>query len=1147
MGLEGGKRVNAPTLIQRTPQRRASDPKVSVWVSANAGSGKTHVLVDRVIRLMLRGTEPSRILCLTFTKAAAAEMNRRLFDRLGKWVALSDGELDRQLSEIETEPFTAELRQRARKLFTLALETPGGLKIQTIHAFSERLLQLFPVEAGIIPGFEIMDDRTAGEMLKSARHSVISEAQLEPESGLGQALLTIVGLAQADKFDKLVSDVLKRRSELAPILANPRALAAAMGALRNLFGLAPGDTRESVIAELVNVDHALYRELIGILETRAPGGRDCKSATALAAILENSDAAERLLRELFLTDKFECRAQSTLMTAGLRNAYPEAARKLDAEQSRVFAQCGKIAALEMIAATECLMMLAGCIVGKYEEAKRLRGVYDFDDLIQRTQALLRDTPSASWVLYKLDGGIDHILVDEAQDTSPAQWEIITALAEDFFSGLGARPDIARTIFVVGDRKQSIFSFQGADPDAFDRARGHFATRIIDPELRSVDLTVSHRSTGDVLSAVDAVFADPSVRQGLNANALDDFSHTPVRKGHAGLVELWPVAGKSDKQEHEPWILPVDSIRRDHPSLRLARQIAATIRSWLDSRRIIESRGRAVVPGDILVLVRTRNRFFDAVLRELHHLAIPVAGADRVKLGEHIAIQDLLALGRFALLQEDDYSLACVLKSPLIVQSGGQNFGDEDLYAIAHARGTKSLWHRLCETPSLEPIRAILERWSALARTAAPFEFFSAILNEGKPSIRQRILTRLGSEADDLIDAFLDLALDFERDHAPGLHGFLTWFAAAETEIRRDMEQGSGEVRVMTVHGAKGLEANIVILPDTCSVPDGRTEPNLLIASDREGNALPLWRLPRRVEPEALARWRAAERQRAMEEYRRQLYVAMTRARDELYVAGYCMQDAPNGGCWHEVAKRGLLRQPGHACAEDGIVRLRGKQTSLPEDKSETGRDSTAPADAPAWAGKAMAEAPAPQWRAPSRFTRPGMDRAAALRGRAIHRLFQILPDVPAASQETIARRLLARHGFSGEQSDEISAAVLALIADARFAPFFAPSSLAEVPFAARLTKPLGPISGRIDRLVVGEREAFILDFKTDRQPPLTVSAVAQDYLLQLAGYRSALTEIFPQKSVRTALLWTAVPLLMEVPPDVLDQAFSAYHNPVRRT
>jgi ATP-dependent helicase/nuclease subunit A len=835
-------------------QRRASNPCKSVWVAANAGSGKTHVLVDRVIRLMLSGTPPDKILCITFTKAAAAEMASRLHGRLGAWVALADAELALHVSAMGHDEVTADTLKRARELFTLALETPGGLKIQTIHAFCERLLQLFPVEAGVVPGFEVMDERSSGELLDQARRGLISAAETQGDPKLRR----IVARAQAEAFDELLRTILVKRSDLSVDL----------GYLRRQLGLGLNDTTATVEDELFAVDGVLYERMIAALEASA-GAADQKSARALRRIMAfEFDAFE----DLVLTKNRKPKAQSSVVSKKLRNAAAWLAEAVDREMDRVLALLGKRAAVDMMEATEALVDIAARIIAEYERLKRLYGRYDFEDLILRTRRLLVEQVSSAWVLYKLDGGIDHILVDEAQDTSPAQWQIVKALAEEFFAGSGARNDVTRTLFVVGDRKQSIFSFQGADPAAFEEARLYFETRISadDGGLGNVALSVSYRSTETVLDAVDAVFRSEIARRGLSAGGDEDVSHQAVRKGHAGLVELWPVMLKDDKPAYDPWLVPVDRIDRNHPARKLACRIAETIAAWLTEGRRITALGRPVRPGDILILVRSRNDFFTSMLRELNRLRVPVAGADRVTLNEHIAIQDLLALGQFIVLPEDDHALACLLKSPLIRHPDGRAFNDDDLFALANGRGRQSLWRRLLDAQELQPVCARLRQWMAISAGESPFGFYARLLGEDMPSVRQNILARLGPEAVDLIDAFLNLALDYEQRETPSLQGFLHWFTSADTEIRRDMDQASDVVRIMTVHGAKGLEAPIVFLPDTCSLPDDRNEVQPLMIPAPEGKLIPFWRFGGGVEAPGVTALRNLLRDQRMDEYRRQL-------------------------------------------------------------------------------------------------------------------------------------------------------------------------------------------------------------------------------------------------------------------------------------
>lgn len=1101
-------------------QRRASDPRRSVWVAANAGSGKTHVLVDRVIRLMLSGTPPDKILCITFTKAAAAEMASRLHRRLGTWVVLEDRDLAQHIHAMGHHDVTEETLKRARELFTLALETPGGLKIQTIHAFCERLLQLFPVEAGVVPGFEVMDERSAAELLDQARRRIIAEAEMADDP----ALKRIVARAQAEAFDDLLRTILIKRSDLSLDLDY----------LRRELGLGPEDTAESLDARLMAVDALLYDRMIEVLQ-RSVGATDQKSARALARIKAGDREA---VKDLFLKKDLKPKALSSLASKKLQTAEPWLADALLREMDRALALLGKSATLDMMLATEALVTLAASIIADYERLKRLYGRYDFEDLILRTRRLLVEQVSSAWVLFKLDGGIDHILVDEAQDTSPAQWQIVKALAEEFFAGSGARGDIVRTLFVVGDRKQSIFSFQGADPAAFEETRTYFEARLSEAEgLDTVSLSISYRSTETVLDAVDKVFANDMARHGLNAGGDDDIVHEAVRKGQAGLIELWPVTLKDEKADYDPWLVPVDRIDRNHPARKLAQQIAETIAQWLREKRWIEALGRPVKPGDILILVRSRNDFFSSMLRELNRCRVPVAGADRVTLNEHIAIQDLLVLGQFIVLPEDDHALACLLKSPLVSHPAGRAFTDDDLFALAQGRGRKSLWHRLQESEALVSVTAKLLRWIDWGGKETPFGFYARVLGEDIPSVRQNILSRLGPEAVDLIDAFLNLALDYEQRETPSLQGFLHWFTSADTEIRRDMDQTGNVVRIMTVHGAKGLEANIVFLPDTCAPPDDRNEVQPLMLPAAEGKLIPFWRFSGGVEAPEVTAKRNLLRDQRLDEYRRQLYVALTRARDELYVCGYTSDDAPRPLSWYALIEASLADYRG----TDGLIRNKGNQTAQPVPVTEAGPGPEAGPAVPAWLRETPPrELSGHDWVNPSRLVRKGpvAPNAAMEQGRALHRLFQLLPDLPAPERKTAAHELLHRRGITGAAALSLADKVIAIIEDPAYEAYFDPRGLAEIPLMAELGAQ-GLLAGQVDRLIVREDEVLILDYKSDRSPPADLSLVPEAYVAQLAAYRAALARMFPDRAVTAALLWTETPRLMVIPPEMLDRIMPA--------
>jgi ATP-dependent helicase/nuclease subunit A len=1093
-------------------QLKASDPAATVWVNANAGSGKTHVLVDRVVRLMLGGTEPSRIMCLTFTKAAAAEMANRLFERLSKWIALDDAALKAELKKLGAPDAEKVLLERARQLFTRALETPGGLKIQTIHAFCERVLQLFPVEAGIVPHFAMLDDREQLTLLQEARNAVLSAAKDEATE-IGAALRDVANRVNADDFDKLLTQLLARRANLRALFEEEKGLERAESLLRLHLSLGQGVTRETLVTSLA-CDVKRYRELADALD----GGSDTerKKAAEIRTACAATNVDLTALQATLLTKDGEPRKSIANKPTLARHPWIEDFVKAD--QQRLVDALGVMGDLTCLGATLSLLRLGSAITHRFEAAKRARGAYDFDDLIIKTGELLREKPDAAWVLFKLDGGIEHLLVDEAQDTSPMQWQIVQALTAEFFAGEGRHGSKLRTLFVVGDRKQSIYSFQGADPSVFEQVLGETKDQVegVGQEFREVDFSVSFRSLGEILAAVDGVFPPGSdARKGLDGETERDWHHEPNRRDAQGTVELWPLIEPADKQDPDPWQAPVDREPAQSPRRRLAEKLAKTIKGWI-GRRMLPGRGRAVQAGDILILVRQRNSFFDAMIRALWNEQVPVAGADRLKLGENIAVLDLVALAQFCIMPEDDHALACLLKSPLLAQP----LNEDQLIAIAATRGALSLWQSLAQQDA-EPClsaAAFLRPLIAAAPSARPFEFFSAIL--GKACLR--IVSRLGSEANDAIDAFLDRALDYEEAHGTSLAGFVNWFEAGEIEIKRNMEQGAGEVRVMTVHGAKGLEAPVVILPDTTGTPDQGRSDSLLMLEGGDGHArVPLWVVPNLGAAKTVKDLKKAQKDVAMAEYRRLLYVAMTRAGDELYVCGYRGRHDPPKTCWHDAVADAL------------------KDRMTPLDGGDGWRLGAAPVMAMA-AAEAKVAAPVilPGWISqevppvPVLTPAPARKRAEArvARGILIHRILQNLADLPEAERGTHIDFAVRRAGHDAA----LAAQLRALIAEPVMAALLSADGHSEASLIA--PGPDGrPERRRLDRLVMTAEGLLVADYKTDRQVPAGPDGCNPDYLLQLATYRDALRLAEPGRPMRFCLVYTEAPKLIMVPDDLLDR------------
>jgi ATP-dependent helicase/nuclease subunit A len=1125
----------------------AADPRASVWVAASAGTGKTTVLTDRLLRLMLDGTDPTRILCLTFTRAAAAEMANRLDRELAKWATLPDGALAQTLYEL-TGGFADEaVTARARRLFALALDAPGGIKIATIHAFCQTLLRRFPLEAGVSPEFAVVEERGADELLGEAAQSVIVAARGGRDRELAEALALVADYTVEEAFGQLMQALAQERGKLAAALRDGHP------ALRERLSAALGVPQAATIDFLLDdfcaagaADEDGLRVAIAAL--MAGSGADRGRAATIADWCAAEPGRRRGLlaayEALFLTEKGELRDK--LVTApAARKASCNVIDILGAEASRVLRLRQERAALVVREATCALVRLGDTLMREYATAKRLKDVLDFDDLVAKACDLLGRPGVAPWVLFKLDGGLDHILIDEAQDTNPEQWEIVAALSEEFFAGEGVGAAI-RTVFAVGDAKQSIYSFQRADPRAFLRMRRHFADRVNAARQvwRELPLAVSFRSTAPVLQAVDAIFRHPEARHGV---ALDggDIHHVADRAGHAGLVELWPPVAPTPTEEPDAEDLPVVRRRVAEPYARLARAIAATIKEWLATGERLEARGRPVRPGDIMVLVRRRNEFVGELLRALKLSDIPVAGADRLVLTEQLAVQDLMALGRFLLLPEDDLTLAAVLKSPLF------DVDEEALFDLCYARDKESLWSRLRlradASPALRHAADRLTAWLARADFVPPYELYGEIL--GAEGGRRAMLRRLGPEADDPVEEFLGLALAFEREHAPSLQGFLRWLTTAETEVKRDFAaRPRDEVRILTVHGAKGLEAPVVFLPDTMAVPDQKQ--TLLWSAD----GLPLWKPPGDHAAAFYVAEKSAWRDRQMQEYRRLLYVGLTRAQDRLYICGWQTLKAPTQACWHALSRAGL-----RDCAQafdfdnrrligdvDGWsgegLRITSPQTAPPR-REPAAASTAAGGPLPGWAIRPPPPEPNPPRplfpSRPSGAEPPAMSPLAAAgrdrfkRGLIVHRLLQGLPELPAAERDAAARRFLAlpTHALPEDEQEDIRRETLAVLGHPDFASLFGPSSQAEVPLVGLIGG--YALSGQVDRLVVEDDRVLIVDYKTMRPVPASEAEVAPLYLRQLAIYREALARIYPGREIRAALLWTQGPLLMPVSPERL--------------
>ena len=762
----------------RKRQAQASDPEVAAFVAANAGSGKTHVLAQRVIRLMLDGgpggVDPSKILCITFTKAAAANMALRVYDQLRSWVGLDDAALDAALASIGVTGIDAGKRARARIMFAAALETPGGLKVQTIHAFCTRILQQFPFEAGVAARFTVLEERAQSELLERATNAILLEAAAAPDRELGRALATAAAFAADTTFRDLIRETTARSKSLETWFESAGGVAGAVAELAATLGIAATDDLAAVDRQIVEGPHlplSCWAEAARELE--GGSSADVDQAERLRGALAASGASRSADYLSVFFKKTDSSLRVRLVTKGLACKHPVLAERLDREQARLIPLLDRRHAVICRDRTSALLTIASRVINRYRDEKERRGLLDYDDLIEKTKKLLEVDPG--WVHYKLDLGLDHILVDEAQDTSEAQWHIVKQLAAEFTAGSGARGLIPRTVFAVGDEKQSIFSFQGAAPHEYAAARRHFEARYRASEVpwRLVRFDYSFRSGDSVLGAVDAVFKPAAVYRSITSDEAGVLTHLALPDAVPGIVEVWPLIEADETPAIEAWDAPFDAVAETSPQVKLARKIAAAVRGLVDGATARGADGAPMRPGDILVLVRQRGALFDAIIRALKVADVAVAGADRLRLTEHIAVVDLMALADALLLPQDDLALAVALKSPL--------FGiDEDrLYDLAQGRSRSlraALTARANEHAAYGNADALLGRCAEKARHEAPFAFFAWLL--GPEGGRRRIFARLGLEAADALDEFLALALDYERNETPSLQGFLAWLRSA---------------------------------------------------------------------------------------------------------------------------------------------------------------------------------------------------------------------------------------------------------------------------------------------------------------------------------------------------------------------------------
>ncbi len=1091
-------------------QNEAARPDRSTWLTANAGSGKTRVLINRVARLLLNGTEPQNILCLTYTKAAASEMQNRLFKTLGHWAMLDEKRLRQELSQVGEKAPTD--LTRARTLFAGAIEAPGGLKIQTIHSFCSKILRQFPLEAGVSPQFDELDERQQQDLLKEVIDDV---ARLSP------------GVIERVRFGysgETLTNLAREICKNAELFSSPRGKEAIFEA----FKVAPDQTVEEIASEtLTPVDLAFLKSLVPML-----GASNKKMDQILAEhlrALPNDTSPEALLavQNAVLTND-RSKVSSRLITKAIAESpsFAPLAPEFSSICDRVLAAHDDVVRLEAAELASALDEFAHAILPRYAKLKATKGQLDFDDLIRLTKRLLT-TRSFEWVLYRLDSRIEHILVDEAQDTSPMQWDVIEALTNEMTSGADDRN---RTFFVVGDKKQSIYSFQGADSEGFERRADAFERQLVSGSgLKRRELVHSFRSSSAILRTVDEVF---STQTGAGQPTRHFAFHTEM----PGRVDLWPLVPKPAKNDMPPWYDLSNRTIPEDASQQLADAIACQIEELLKTGTIQDESGdwRRITANDFMILVQRRSALFDRIISSCKSRNLPIAGADRLKVGSELAVRDVLALLSFLALPEDDLSLATALRSPLV------GWSEQQLFNLAAGRKEKVfLWqemrNRRTEFAETFQMLTLLRGKVDFLR---PFELIDLILTEYGG--RSKLLQRLGSDAEDGLDELLNQSLAYERREVPSLTGFLAFAKASDIDVKREAEKGE-LIRVMTVHGAKGLESPIVILPDTTF---SRPRSGQDILEGPEG--IPVLPRGKTRSPDVVLSLQADKRQRDEAERDRLLYVAMTRAERWLIVCG--TEQTQSSGeklNWHERIEDGLRSLGADSIQTPTGSGLRFSAGNWSKNVESNEFETTASKDVPEIPEFGRAAQPStPVILSPSKMGgdkvlvgEPGVASGGARKGRLLHLLLERLPGLQ--NPLTAATSLLSR---GPDTVDKEEVAELVKEAKAVFAAYphvFGRESLAEVEIVADIPTLGSRVSGAIDRLVVSDERVLAVDFKTNTLVPKVPYETPIGILRQMGAYLEGLEAIYPNRKIDVAILWTETGELMELPHGIVRAALQA--------
>ena len=1069
----------SPIALADLTQRRARDPEGSFWVTASAGSGKTKLLCDRVVSLLCHGADPQSILCLTYTRAAASEMKQRVLSILQK-IAHGDpayADFYDLLCQRGVDPVR----------FSLSLmDNQHRLSFQTIHAFCESLLRRFPLEGNVSPDFKVLEESEAQTLLTQAAEAFYDLDRIQGDDATAKLLALYLNEGQ-------YLDALK------PLIRKPYLLYQAIAMPLDLFcdtlkqqlGLPHDDSDVDTLRDQCNTalpDVVLQRiaEALCLSTSKTDKNNGIFLSDFLTQSQDHKDYQGYI--NIFLTNEYTIRAKFVTKQATL---LPEDLALLSSEALRLYTLRQRLYGAECLQATVALRSVATAVWGAYITAKEANGALDFDDLLEGTLRLLQH--HNAWIVYKLEHALKHILLDEAQDTNPHQWTLIKHLLEETLSG---DTETAKSLLVVGDYKQSIYRFQDADPEGYRAEYDVLQERYAEANrpLIPLKLETSFRTTPQVLGFVDDVFQKTSMGQGVLTPKEGSLTHHPARAEAAGEVVLHPIIPLPTKNTEVSFLIPTQQHHGQTHASIVAETIASAAADLLSSGKGLPSRqNRPITPSDIWILLQRRGTLQSALLSALGARGIPVAGGDRIFLKETLAVKDLLALLLFMVEPDDDFTLACLLKSPV----GG--LGEEDLFTLCHGRsGTlwSSLYHHAQPDDAPQNLKQTYARLQHFLNHADIWTPHQTVVHYlcvqgGYGEFR----SAFGGEVDEVLHLFLSYALRFETEVTPTLAGFLPWFDRHAVDIKRET-LGHG-VRIQSIHSAKGLEAPVIILADAAHRPKSHFGPIVWLP---EGF---LWILPKRV-LHALAPLKEAMKKQDDEEYHRLLYVAMTRAEDALHIFGAESQkknqkeaDADSSSTpspWYHALATVLKEQ---AAPFGDALNPAYRWGSLPQAQALGVEKMPAVLTLPAW----LTAPPPPVKAAVKQAQSPDTD--AITLGLAIH----------LAMQHCLMGRIVTQNALRDVLCGVYPTDVAETAAQRAWTAYHGPELSGLCAQAQRIETEVtlryqGKIL-RLDALMVCDRHVVIVDFKSGN----VTQAQAQMDL-----YKDALCALYPHHTVETRVI-----------------------------